>query len=136
MLYHYYDDTINGANSSRFALSSYLYFQLWFSMCLYAFYYLFNIIFQEQHLPCFGGPHWTQLTEVLLTDRMKVYFYLWLVYSWLFSYNYGDILHGNTQLYTGLFCLREDYLQFASKSYIHLYPNLRWSFRHDESWSF
>ena len=81
MLYHYYDETIDGANQSRFALSSYIYFQLWFSMCLYAFYYLFNIIFQEQHLPCFGGSNWTQLTETLLTDRMKVNISVSLVHS-------------------------------------------------------
>ena len=53
--YNYYDRTIDGSNSSRFALSSYVMFQLWFGMVLWAFYYLFNIIYNEQHSPCFGG---------------------------------------------------------------------------------
>lgn len=43
--YHYYNRTIDGSNSSRFALSSYILFQMWFGMCLYGFYYLFNIIY-------------------------------------------------------------------------------------------
>jgi hypothetical protein len=57
--YLYYDKTIDGTNTSRFALSSYVYFQLWFSMALYSFFYLFNYIYHEQHSPCFGGPEWT-----------------------------------------------------------------------------
>jgi hypothetical protein len=72
--YHYYDETIDGANESRFALSSYVFFQLWFFLCLYGFFYLFNIIFLEQHSPCFGGANWSQLTLTLFTDRIGVVF--------------------------------------------------------------
>jgi hypothetical protein len=43
--YFYYDRTIDGSNASRFALSSYVMFQLWFGMVLWGFYYLFNIIY-------------------------------------------------------------------------------------------
>lgn len=60
--FHYYDKTINGNNTSKFALSSFVFFQLWYAMGLWAFYYLFNIIFNEQHSPCFGGKNWTMLT--------------------------------------------------------------------------
>jgi hypothetical protein len=49
MFYHYYSRTIDGANLSRFALSSYILFQMWFAMCLYAFYYLFNVIYTAQY---------------------------------------------------------------------------------------
>lgn len=74
--YYYYDRTIDGQNTSRFSISSYVIFQLWFGMILWAFYYLFNIIFNEQHSPCFGGDNWTLLTETLLTDRIAVIIYL------------------------------------------------------------
>ncbi len=70
--YHYYDKTIDGQNASRFAVSSYVFFQLWFAMALWAFYYLFNLIYNEQHSPCFGGNNWTDLTRTLLTDRIDV----------------------------------------------------------------
>lgn len=69
MGFHYYDTTMSGSNLSRFALSTYVFFQLWFAFALYCFYYLFNYIFHEQHLPCFGGDNWTALTETLFTDR-------------------------------------------------------------------
>lgn len=67
-------------NESRFAISSYVYFQLWFFMCLYAFFYLFNIIFLEQHTPCFGGSKWSNLTKSLFKNRLQ------------FSYNYLIII--------------------------------------------
>lgn len=70
--FYYYDKTIDGQNASRFALSSYVFFQLWFAMALWAFYYLFNVIYNEQHSPCFGGTDWTDLTKALLTDRIEV----------------------------------------------------------------
>lgn len=47
-LYHHYDSTIDGVNQSRFAASSYVFFQLWYFLCLYAFFTLFNFIFLEQ----------------------------------------------------------------------------------------
>lgn len=87
MGYHYYDRTIDGQNASRFAISSYMFFQLWFAMALWAFYYLFNIIYNEQHSPCFGGNDWTDLTKALLSDRMEVSFCLSpIVYSELFYF--------------------------------------------------
>lgn len=49
MSYHYYNRTIDGANLSRFALSSYILFQMWFGMVLYAFYYLFNVVYNVQY---------------------------------------------------------------------------------------
>lgn len=44
--FHHYDSTISGTNLSRFAVSSYVYFQLWFAFAIYSFYYLFNYIFK------------------------------------------------------------------------------------------
>ena len=76
MLSHYYDTTIDGANQSRFAMSSYIFFQLWFHMALYGFFYLFNFIFLEQHTPCVGGKQISKLTDTLFTDRIKVAFSL------------------------------------------------------------
>lgn len=70
--YHYYDRSIDGSNSARFVLSSYIFFQMWFGMVLWGFYYLFNLIYHEQHSPCFGGRNWTLLTETLLSDRVAV----------------------------------------------------------------
>lgn len=89
--YHYFDRTIDGQNTSRFAVSSYVFFQLWFGMALWAFYYLFNIIYNEQHSPCFGGNDWTDLTRSLLTNRMEVHSYQSLVYIKLF-YHHHDCL--------------------------------------------
>ncbi len=43
--FHHYDTTISGSNQSRFATSTYVFFQLWFAFSLYAFYYLFNYIY-------------------------------------------------------------------------------------------
>ena len=68
--YHHYDTTITGSNQSRFALSTFIFFHLWQGMTLYCFYYLFNIIFNEKHLPCFGNGNWTNLTEALFRDRV------------------------------------------------------------------
>lgn len=53
--FHHYDTTISGTNQSRFAISTFVYFHLWFAMALYGFFYLFNYVFKEQHSPCFGG---------------------------------------------------------------------------------
>jgi len=43
--YYYFDRSIDGANTARFALSSYVLFQMWFGMALWAFYYLFNFVY-------------------------------------------------------------------------------------------
>lgn len=70
--YHHYDTTIAGVTASRFALSSYVYFELWFAFALFAFYQCWNYVYNEQHLPCFGGKDWTKLTETLMLNRIDV----------------------------------------------------------------
>lgn len=67
--FHHYDTTLSGNNQARFAISTFVFFHLWQGMALYCFYYLFNIIYNEQHLPCFGGDKWINLTTALFYDR-------------------------------------------------------------------
>ena len=74
--FHHYDTTIDGANQARFAISSYVYIQMWYFMTLYCFFYLFNFIFLEQTSPCLGGNGWSELTKSLVKNRLDVPFFL------------------------------------------------------------
>ena len=69
--FHHYDTTLEGSGQSRFALSTFVYFYLWQGLSLFCFYYLFNIIYNEQHSPCLGKKQWTSLTDSLIKDRLK-----------------------------------------------------------------
>ena len=88
--YHYYDNTIQGENASRYVLSSYVFSQLWFSMSLVVFYTIFNYIYHEQHSPCFGGTNWTGMTRSLFENRDNfqtqflpplMFIYLFMIFS-------------------------------------------------------
>ena len=126
--FHYYDLTLAGTNQSRFALSTYVFFQLWFAMALFGFYYLFNFIFNEQHSPCFGGSGWTKLTETLFTDRIEVHSKIIIVFPKISHHYLYNFLLWHSELYPNCEVPKVQ-VQHALKPYFH-FPSFLLGFVH------